>query len=175
MAYDRFVAICQPLHYSTKMTIRKAVLLWSAAVAYPIFTVTYALALTAQLPLCGNKLNRIFCANRAVVHHSCGDRTHSDIFGYFVFFTTIFIPLFFVLFSYIRILIVCKRGSAEVRRKAVQTCVPHLVTFVVYSCSVFVEMSMTQFSTGQVNPVVTAIISLEYLMVPSINNPLFTD
>ncbi|KAJ0006015.1 hypothetical protein NQD34_015909 [Periophthalmus magnuspinnatus] len=172
MAYDRFVAICQPLHYHTKMTIRKAVFLWGIAVVYPVFTVTYALVLTSLLSLCGNELPRIFCANRAVVHHSCGDVTHSVIVGYIIFFTTIFVPLFFILSSYVQILIVCKRGSAELRGKALQTCLPHLVTFVVYSCSVFVEMSISQFNTGQINPVVTAIISLEYLMVPSINNPL---
>ncbi|XP_020783517.2 olfactory receptor 10A6-like [Boleophthalmus pectinirostris] len=172
MAYDRFVAICQPLHYHTKMTIRKALFLWGVAVAYPVVTVTYSLVLTTLLPLCGNQLHRIFCANRAVVHLSCGDTTHSVIVGYLIFFTTIFVPLFYILSSYMRILIVCKRGSAELRGKALQTCLPHLVTFVVYSCSVFIEMSISQFNTGQINPIVTAIISLEYLIVPSINNPL---
>ncbi|KAJ0006014.1 hypothetical protein NQD34_015908 [Periophthalmus magnuspinnatus] len=172
MAYDRFVAICQPLHYHTKMTIRKAVFLWGAAVVYPICTLTYAIALTSELPICENKLDRIFCANRAVVNNSCGDSTHGDIVGYFIIFSTVFIPLFFVLYSYLRILVECKRGSAELRGKALQTCLPHLVTFVTYSFSLFIEMAIAKYDTNTINPVISAILSLEYLMVPSINNPL---
>ncbi|XP_072300083.1 olfactory receptor 10R2-like [Eucyclogobius newberryi] len=172
MAYDRFVAICQPLHYHTKMSMRKTAILWGVAVVYPMFTLSYALALTSELPICDDKLHRIFCANRAVVNVSCGDSTHGDIVGYFVILTTVFIPLFFVLYSYVRILLVCKRGSAELRGKALQTCVPHLVTFVTYTCSIFIEMSIAKYDANQINPAITAILSLEYLIVPSINNPL---
>ncbi|XP_020783519.2 olfactory receptor 51L1-like [Boleophthalmus pectinirostris] len=161
MAYDRFVAICQPLHYHTKMTIRKALSLWGVGVIYP-----------AGLPLCGNKLPRILCSIWPVAKTSCVDTTHIYAVGQFVSVTTVFIPLFFVLFSYVRILIVCKRGSAELRGKALQTCVPHLVTFVTYSVSVFLELSLTRLDTNKINPIVTAVLSLEYLMVPSINNPL---
>ncbi|XP_020783520.2 olfactory receptor 51L1-like [Boleophthalmus pectinirostris] len=170
MAYDRFVAICQPLHYHTKMTIRKALTLWGVGVFYPACAIGYGVALSVQLPLCGNKLPRIFCSNWPVVKNSCVDTTHNNVVGQFVTVTTIFIPLLFVLFSYVRILIVCKRGSAELRGKALQTCLPHLVTFVTYSVSVFLELSLTRFD--KINPIVTAVLSLEYLMVPSINNPL---
>ncbi|XP_020783514.2 olfactory receptor 10A6-like [Boleophthalmus pectinirostris] len=172
MAYDRFVAICQPLHYHTKMTIRKALFLWGAAVVYSLITVGYAIAPTSELPICHDKIDRIFCANRAVVNNSCGDSTPSDIVGYLSVFITVFIPLFFVLYSYVRILIECKRGRAELRGKALQTCLPHVVTFVIYSFSLFIELAIAKYDTNQINPVISAILSLEYLLVPSINNPL---
>ncbi|XP_033842438.1 olfactory receptor 51I2-like [Periophthalmus magnuspinnatus] len=172
MAYDRFVAICQPLHYHTKMTIRKALSLWMTGISYPFVCCFVGMYLTVQLPLCGNKLPRIFCSNWPVVKNSCVDTTHNNAVGQFVTITTIFIPLLFVLFSYVQILIVCKTASAELRGKALQTCVPHLVTFVTYSFSVFLELSLTRFDTNKINPIVTAVLSLEYLMVPSINNPL---
>ncbi|KAJ0006016.1 hypothetical protein NQD34_015910, partial [Periophthalmus magnuspinnatus] len=172
MAYDRFVAICQPLHYHTKMTIRKALSLWMTGISYPFVCCFVVMYLTVQLPLCGNKLPRIFCSNWPVVKNSCVDTTHNNAVGQFVTVTTIFIPLLFVLFSYVQILIVCKTASAELRGKALQTCLPHLVTFVTYSFSVFLELSLTRFDTNKINPIVTAVLSLEYLMVPSINNPL---
>ncbi|CAL1581696.1 unnamed protein product [Knipowitschia caucasica] len=92
--------------------------------------------------------------------------------GRLVTITIIFIPMLFVLYSYLRILIVCKKGSAEVRGKALQTCVPHLVTFVSYSFSLFLDLSLSRLDTNKINPIITAVMSLEYLLVPSINNPL---
>uniref|UniRef100_A0A8C6WG55 Olfactory receptor n=1 Tax=Neogobius melanostomus TaxID=47308 RepID=A0A8C6WG55_9GOBI len=172
MAYDRFVAICQPLHYHTKMTVRKVFFLWTAAVVYPIFANGCGVTLTVELPLCGNKLPAVFCINWRVVANSCIDTTLNDIVGRFVTVTTVIIPLLFVLYSYMRILIVCKRGSAEVRGKALQTCVPHMVTFVTYSCSVFIELTLVRLDTNKINPIITAVLSMEYLIVPSINNPL---
>uniref|UniRef100_A0AAV2LJB9 G-protein coupled receptors family 1 profile domain-containing protein n=1 Tax=Knipowitschia caucasica TaxID=637954 RepID=A0AAV2LJB9_KNICA len=154
------------------MSVRRALSLWGAAVLYPLIIVTYSVSLTTQLALWGYKLHRIFCANRPIVNHACGETLHTTVPPTGTVFTTVSVPLFTVLYSYVRILVVCKRSNSEVRRKAVQTCVPHLVTFVVYCCSVFVEMAISQFNRGQINPVVAAIISLEYLMVPSINNPL---
>uniref|UniRef100_A0AAV2JW40 G-protein coupled receptors family 1 profile domain-containing protein n=1 Tax=Knipowitschia caucasica TaxID=637954 RepID=A0AAV2JW40_KNICA len=86
--------------------------------------------------------------------------------------TTIFVPLLFVLYSYIRILVVCRTGSVETRRKAWQTCLPHLVTFVTYSLCLFCELSITRFDSDSVDPYVVAVLSLEYLLIPSLNNPI---
>ncbi|KAF3843706.1 hypothetical protein F7725_002555 [Dissostichus mawsoni] len=81
MAYDRFIAICQPLHYHSKMTFK-----WVQC--YDGF----CLYLTVKLPLCGNKLNRIFCSNWPVVQLSCVDTTPNKVTGYFLT-VTIFIPI----------------------------------------------------------------------------------
>ncbi len=75
MAYDRFVAICQPLHYHSKMTFRIVQYLIIFAVLYPALACGLCLYLTVGLPLCGNKLHRLFCSNWPVVHLSCMDTT----------------------------------------------------------------------------------------------------
>lgn len=171
MAYDRFVAICQPLHYHTKMTMRKVVCLWAAAVVYPALALSCGVAILSQLYQCGHKIPRIFCGF-SHSNISCANTSKSEILGYFVFFTTVFIPLFSVLYSYLRILIVCRRGSNEARGKTLKTCVPHLVTFFTYSCLFFIEVLVTRFDSNKINPLVKVVLSLEYLMVSSINNPL---
>ncbi|KAK7938682.1 hypothetical protein WMY93_002008 [Mugilogobius chulae] len=114
MAYDRFVAICQPLHYHTKMTVRKTVTLWMTGVSYPFMCCSVGLYLTIQTPLCDNKLTRLFCTNWTVVKNSCVDTTLSNAF----------------------------------------------------------DLSLIRLETIKINPIITAVLSLEYLMVPSINNPL---
>ncbi|XP_067371950.1 olfactory receptor 51L1-like [Channa argus] len=172
MAYDRFVAICRPLHYHSKMTLRMVVKLWIFAVMYPACACGFGLYLTVRLPLCGHKLHRLFCSNWPVVRLSCVDTTVNNIVTLFVLIATLFIPLFFVLYTYLRILLVCRKSSSEFRGKVLQTCLPHIVTFVTYSFSVFCELSLTRFETDTLNPVITGVLSFEYLVIPPINNPL---
>ncbi|XP_028447256.1 olfactory receptor 10A3-like [Perca flavescens] len=172
MAYDRFVAICQPLHYHSKMTFKMVTHLVIFAVLVPAFAVGFMLYLTVRLPLCGNKLNRLFCSNWPVVQLSCVDTTLNNIVGQSLVITTIFIPLFFVLYTYLRILLVCRRSSSEFRGKALQTCLPHIVTFVNYCISVFCELLLSRYSIDEINPFVIVVLSLEFLIIPPINNPL---
>ncbi|KAK1902384.1 Olfactory receptor 10A7 [Dissostichus eleginoides] len=172
MAYDRFIAICQPLHYHGKMTFQKVQILVVVAVFYPVFTMGFCLYLTVKLPLCGNKLNRIFCSNWPVVQLSCVDTTPNKVTGHFLTVTSILMPLFFVLYTYLRILLVCRRRSSEFRGKALQTCLPHIVTFMTYSISLFCELSLTRIEADQLNPSITVILSLEYLIIPPLNNPI---
>ncbi len=172
MAYDRFVAICQPLHYHSKMTFRMVQQLLIFAVLYPAFAVGFCLYLSQRLPLCGNKLHRLFCSNWPVAQLSCVNTTLNNIVGRFVGMTTIFIPLFFVLYTYLRILLVCRRSSSELRGKALQTCLPHMVTFVNYSFSLFCELSLSRLEADAVNTFVIVVLSLESLIIPPISNPL---
>ncbi|XP_034741173.1 olfactory receptor 6N1-like [Etheostoma cragini] len=81
MAYDRFVAICQPLHYHSKMTFKMVTHLVIFAALYPVFAMGFGLYLNIRLPLCGNKLNRLFCSNWPVVQLSCVDTTLNNIVG----------------------------------------------------------------------------------------------
>ncbi|XP_018544689.1 olfactory receptor 10A6-like [Lates calcarifer] len=172
MAYDRFVAICQPLYYHSKMSFRTVIQLLIFAVLYPVFACGVCLYLTVQLPLCGNQLHRICCSNWSVVQLSCVDTTANNIAGRIVTITTIFIPLFFVLYTYLRILLVCRRSSSELKGKALQTCLPHIVTFVIFSFSLFCELSLSRLEADKVDPVIIVVLSLEYLIIPPINNPL---
>uniref|UniRef100_A0A3Q1IH74 G-protein coupled receptors family 1 profile domain-containing protein n=1 Tax=Anabas testudineus TaxID=64144 RepID=A0A3Q1IH74_ANATE len=173
MSYDRLVAICQPLHYHLKMTFSMVIRLWIFAVLYPACACGFGLYLTVRLPLCGNQLHRIFCSNLPVVRLSCVDTTLNNIVTqFFLAVTSIFTSMFFVLYTYLRILLVCRRSSSEFRGKALQTCLPHIVTFVNFCISVFIEISLNLYKTDEVSPFVIVVLSLEFLIIPPINNPL---
>ncbi|KAM6934091.1 olfactory receptor 51I2-like [Xenentodon cancila] len=172
MAFDRFVAICQPLHYSRKLTFKKVFSIIIFAELYPALTCGYLLYLSIRLPLCGNKVNRPFCTNWPIVQLSCVDTTVNDITGRVVAVTTIFIPLLFVLYTYLRILLVCRRSSSEFRWKALQTCLPHIVTFVNFSLSLFCEVSLNRAEVNELNTFIAVFLSLEFLVIPPIINPL---
>uniref|UniRef100_A0A3Q3JAB6 G-protein coupled receptors family 1 profile domain-containing protein n=1 Tax=Monopterus albus TaxID=43700 RepID=A0A3Q3JAB6_MONAL len=171
MAYDRFVAICQALHYHRKMTFRTVLLLLILAVLYPAWAFGYFFYQAIILPLCGNQLHKIFCTTWSIINLSCVDTTVISIVGQFVAMISIFIPLSFVLYTYLRILLVCRRSSSEFRGKALQTCLPHIVTFGNYCISLLCEFSLTMYNVDEVNTF-SVVLSLEFWIIPPIINPL---
>ncbi|XP_067371932.1 olfactory receptor 4B13-like [Channa argus] len=172
MAYDRFVAICQPLHYHSKMTFRKVLYLLVFIVLYPACMLGHLFYEFSHLPLCGYKVHRIFCTSWSIIQLSCVETAVLNVTGQFFGATLIFIPLFFVLYTYLRILLVCRKSSSKFRGKALQTCLPHMVTFVNFCISVFCEVSLSLYKVDEVNTFVIVVVSLEFLLIPPINNPL---
>ncbi|KAK2840452.1 hypothetical protein Q5P01_014192 [Channa striata] len=172
MAYDRFVAICQPLHYHSKMTGRTVSCLLILSVLYPVCILANFMHQSSNLPLCGYKLHRIFCTTWSIHQLSCVETAAKSITGQFIAVTTIFIPLSFVLYTYLRILLVCRKSLSEFRGKALQTCLPHIVTFVNFCISVFIDVLLNQYKVDEVNRLVIVVLSLEFLIIPPISNPL---
>ncbi|XP_036393552.1 putative gustatory receptor clone PTE03 [Megalops cyprinoides] len=172
MAYDRYAAICVPLQYNSIMTSKMITAMMGIAWIYPMFCLSLVIYFSIRLPLCGNEIERVFCANWSVVRLSCVGTELNNIVGFFITTTTVFLPLAFVLFSYIKILTVCQKSSKEFRKKAFQTCLPHLVTFINYSITMFCEITMTRFEGQKGLHVIAIILSLEFLIIPPILNPL---
>ncbi|KAM4608659.1 olfactory receptor 10A3-like [Polymixia lowei] len=172
MAYDRYIAVCQPLHYHIRMTSKMVFKLAAFAWIYPAFSVATCVYLSFRLPLCGNKIPKVFCANWPVVKLSCVATVINSIVGMLVSTSTVFLPLAFVLYTYIRILLVCRKGSSEFKSKVLQSCLPHIVSFVNYSITAFCDIALSRYNFEEVNPFVAVILSLEFVVIPPILNPL---
>ncbi|XP_053418521.1 olfactory receptor 4S1 [Nycticebus coucang] len=129
MAYDRYVAICRPLHYTTIMDRRKCGLLAGASwVAGFLHSILQTL-LTVQLPFCGpNEIDNFFCDVHPLLKLACAD---TYVVGLIVVANSGMISLvsFLVLIlSYMVILLNLRSRSAEGRRKALSTCSSHIIT-----------------------------------------------
>ncbi|KAL2096414.1 hypothetical protein ACEWY4_008562 [Coilia grayii] len=172
MAYDRYVAICEPLQYHNIMTQRKTFLLVLCAFSYSVFGVAVGLYLSVRLPLCGNQIDRLYCSNWSVVRLSCVSTLINNIWGFFLTVTTVFLPAGFILFTYMRILLVCHKSTAEFRGKALQTCLPHIVNFVTYSIAIFSDIALSRYEPGQILNAIVLIMSLEFIVIPPLLNPL---
>ncbi|XP_047457322.1 olfactory receptor 10R2-like [Mugil cephalus] len=172
MAYDRYVAVCHPLHYCSKLTPRVISKLVALATIYPAFSVATCVYLASRLPLCGNEIPKVFCANWNVVKLSCVPTDLNNLIGMLVSTTTVFLPLVFVLYTYARILLICRKRSSEFRSKVVQSCLPHVVTFVNYSITVFCDVALSRINLEELNPFLAIILSLEFVVIPPILNPL---
>lgn len=127
MAYDRYVAICKPLHYTSIMNMRVCNQLVVATWLGGLVHSTVQTLLTAQLPFCGpNEIDHYFCDVYPLLKLACSD---TRIVGALVVANTGMIALgcFVVLVvSYVIILVTLRTQSSEGRRKALSTCASHI-------------------------------------------------
>ncbi|XP_041654920.1 olfactory receptor 2A14-like [Cheilinus undulatus] len=172
MSYDRYLAICFPLQYNTLMTFNRAVIFIAVVWIYSFakFMITFLLSVT--LPLCGNVINSLYCHNYLVVKLACSDTQVNNIYGVFGTILTILVPLLPILFSYIKILKVCFSGSKQTRRKAVNTCTPHLTSLLNFSFGCMFEILQSRFNMAGVPSTVRIILSLYFLLIQPLLNPL---
>ncbi|XP_053761337.1 olfactory receptor 2B6-like isoform X1 [Panthera pardus] len=129
MSFDRFVAICRPLHYSVVMHQRLCLQLAAASWITGFGNSVWLSALTLQLPLCGRKeVDHFLCEVPALLKLSCVDTTANEAELFFVSVLFHLIPLTLILVSYAFIArAVLRIQSAEGRRKAFGTCGSHLI------------------------------------------------
>ncbi|XP_060109279.1 olfactory receptor 13H1-like [Heteronotia binoei] len=170
MAYDRFVAICSPLHYnlimSQKVCIMLAVSLWLSS-----FLLTIVPFFSMPARLCGhNVVNHFSCELQAVLKLACSD-THAN--GLIMLITSVFTLLFpfaFILLTYGRIgLAVLRIRSVEGRSKALSTCGSHLAVV-----GIFYGTAMAAYLRPQTKTFTDRekVVSIFYGVVTPMLNPL---
>ncbi|KAM4846156.1 olfactory receptor 5P6-like [Thomomys bottae] len=171
MAYDRFVAICNPLLYSTKMSTGVCVQLLMISYAGGFLNSCSFTACFYSLFFCGpNRVNHFFCDFAPLVELSCSDVSVPAIIpslssGFVIVSTVIVIAI-----SYIYILItILKMRSTEGRHKAFSTCTSHLTAVTLYygTITFIYVMPKSSFSTDQ-----NKVISVLYTVVIPMLNPI---
>ncbi|MBN3297293.1 O52D1 protein, partial [Amia calva] len=172
MAYDRYLSICHPLRYNSIMTPFKVTQLLVFVYMYPICIFSIHLCLTVRLPLCGSVIDKVHCDNWSVVKLSCVDITVNSVFGLFVTTVLLVPPILLSLYSYVRILAVCLNASKEARSKALQTCAPHLLTFINYCITSCFEVVYQRFEMAKLPHSVLVIMSINCLLSPPLLNPI---
>ncbi|XP_057634699.1 olfactory receptor 13A1-like [Chionomys nivalis] len=170
MAYDRYVAICRPLHYSMLMSRPVCVLLAGSVWAISATNSSLNTYLMARLHFCGpNQIRHFFCEIPALLLLSCSPTTLNNImtviadvyFGVINFLFTM-ISYSFIIASILRI------RSAEGKKRAFSTCSAHLVVVILYySTVIYTYVQPGSGSSG--NSKVAALI---YTAVSPTLNPL---
>ncbi|XP_035857001.1 olfactory receptor 11A1-like [Sander lucioperca] len=172
MSYDRYLAICYPLQYNTRMTYKKVAMLIAVTWLVPLIGVAVTISLSVPLQLCGNIINKVYCDNYLVVKLACSDTRVNNIYGLCYTVISIIIPLLLILYTYIKIFKVCYSGSKQTRQKAVSTCTPHLASLLNFSFSCLFEIVQSRFDMSNVPIMLRIILSLYFLTCQPIFNPL---
>ncbi|XP_042702350.2 olfactory receptor 52R1-like [Chrysemys picta bellii] len=173
MAFDRYVAICNPLRHSTILTnpfvakIGLAVVLRGGMVALP-----YPF-LVSQWPYCTtNIIAQPFCTHTAVVKLACADTRVNSYYGFFVLFCVFGLDGIFITISYIQILrAIFSLPTKDARLKTFGTCGSHLcVILASYIPGLFI--SLMYWSGLNVPGHIHVLIANLYIFMPPMLNPI---
>ncbi|NXV71426.1 O14AG protein, partial [Atlantisia rogersi] len=128
MAYDRYVAICHPLHYGTLLGSRACVYMSAAAWGSGFLHAVLHTANTFSLPLChGNAVAQFFCEIPQILKLSCSDTYLSEYVVIAVSACLYFVCFVFIVVSYVQIFrAVLRIPSQQGQHKAFSMCLPHL-------------------------------------------------
>ncbi|XP_045418072.1 olfactory receptor 13C7-like [Lemur catta] len=173
MAYDRYVAICQPLRYLELMSgqacMQMAVLSWGTGFANSLLQSILAW----RLPFCGhNVINHFFCEILAVLKLACGDISLNALTLMVAAVFLTLAPLLLICLSYIFILAAILRiPSAAGRRKAFSTCSAHLTVVVIFYGTIL----FMYLKPKAKDPKLDKIIALFYgVVTPSLNPIIYS-
>ncbi|KAM6158205.1 olfactory receptor 10Q1-like [Rhynchocyon petersi] len=144
MAYDRYVAICHPLHYTLIMTQKLCVQMVVGALGLALFLSLQLTALIFTLPFCGHRreINHFLCDVPPVLRLACADIHVHQAVLYVVSILVLTVPFVLISVSYSFItLAILRISSAEGRKRAFSTCSSHLtVVLLQYGCCAVVYL-----------------------------------
>ncbi|XP_052568177.1 olfactory receptor 469 [Peromyscus californicus insignis] len=171
MAYDRFVAICNPLLYSTKMSTCVCIQLLVGSYIGSLLNASSFIISFFSLLFCGpNRVNHFFCDLAPLVELSCSSGSVPIVPASFCSAFVIIVTVFVIAVSYTYILItILKMRSTEGRHKAFSTCTSHLtaVTLFYGTITFIYAMPKSSYSTDQ-----NKVVSVFYMVVIPMLNPL---
>ncbi|XP_035170364.1 olfactory receptor 14A16-like [Oxyura jamaicensis] len=180
MAYDRYVAICKPLHYGSLLGSRACAQMAAAAWGSGFLSAVLHTANTFSLPLCqGNAVDQFFCEIPQILKLSCSDAYLREV-GVVVFSvslpvglnhnTVLFACSIFIVISYIQVFrVVLRVPSEHGQHKAFSTCLPHLAVVSLFISTVmFAYLKPSSISS----PSLDMVVAVLYSVVPPAVNPL---
>ncbi|XP_036922841.1 olfactory receptor 7A17-like [Sturnira hondurensis] len=170
MAYDRYVAICHPLHYTVIMNPRLCGLLILVSWIISILNSLLESLMVLQLSFCSDlEIPHFFCELKEVVQLACSDTFSNDIVMYFSAGLLAGGPFTGILYSYSKIVSsICAISSAHGKYKAFSTCASHIsVVFLFYGTVLGVYLG----SAGTHSSQSSATASVLYTVVTPMLNP----
>ncbi|XP_009975682.1 PREDICTED: olfactory receptor 52K2-like [Tauraco erythrolophus] len=173
MSFDRYVAICNPLRYTTILTSSRTMQIGLLSLARGAGVMTPLMCLLTSLPYCKTRvIPHSYCEHMAVVKLACADPSASDLYSLVVATLLVGTDSAFITFSYGMILrSVMRLPSQEARLKALRTCGSHISVILLFYIGGLLSMYLQMFSFG-LPPHVQVLVADFYLTVPPMLNPL---
>ncbi|XP_044858540.1 putative olfactory receptor 52P1 [Mauremys mutica] len=173
MAFDRYVAICNPLRYATILTNARIAKLGLVGLIRSVLFILPLPLLLSRQPFCANRIiPHTYCDHMAVVKMSCGDTTINRTYGLVVAFVVVGLDLMLVALSYgLIIRAVLRISSKKAHWKALNTCTAHICVMMI-SCTLSLFSILTHRFGQGIAPHVHIILANLYFLVPPMLNPI---
>ncbi|CAM2096020.1 unnamed protein product [Caretta caretta] len=173
MAFDRYVAICNPLRYSTILTNARIAKLGLVGLIRAVLFILPLPLLLSRLPFCANRIiPHMYCDHMAVAKMSCGNITVNRMYGLVIAFVVIGLDLLFVALSYgLIIRAIIRISSKKACQKALNTCTSHICVMLM-SCILLLFSSLTHRFGQGIATHIHIILATLYFLVPPMFNPI---
>ncbi|XP_070282909.1 olfactory receptor 51F2-like [Myotis yumanensis] len=173
MAFDRFVAISNPLRYASILTDLKIAQIGVAIITRGTVILTPMVLLLKRLSYCRNHvLHHSYCFHPDVMKLSCTDTRINSAVGLTALITTAGVDSVFIILSYVLIIkTVLSIASSKERKKAFNTCISHIGAVAVFYIPL-ISLSFVHRFGNQAPPYVHTMIANAYLLIPPVMNPI---
>ncbi|XP_026541448.1 putative olfactory receptor 14L1 [Notechis scutatus] len=170
MAYDRYIAICNPLQYEIIMNKKACTKMVASAWIASFLNAILHTTATFTIPFCSNIINQFYCEIPYLLKIACPGLYLTEV-GIIMFSSTLGFGCFvFVIFTYVHIFsAVLKIPSTQGRKKSFSTCLPHLIIFSLFLFTAcFAYLRNISDSPSHLD----FIITIMYSIIPSMLNPI---
>lgn len=170
MAYDRYVAICNPLQYNTVMNMGVCFQMAACAWATGFFNAMLHSASTFSMTFCSNVINQFFCEIPQLLKLACNDSYMAEMSVNAFAACEAFACFVFIMYSYVQIFTnVLRISSVQGRKKALSTCLPHLIVVSLFVCTGTLAYVCP---TNNAPKDLVMLIAVMYTMLPPMMNPV---
>ncbi|XP_059586584.1 olfactory receptor 14A16-like [Alligator mississippiensis] len=171
MAYDRYIAICKPLHYEIIMNRRACVQMAACAWAASVIYSALHTGNTFSLPFChSNIINQFFCEIPQLLKLSCSDTYRRELAAILLSIFLVLGCFVFIVVSYVQIFTAVWRiPSEQGQQKAFSTCIPHLLVVSLFISTVGIAYLKPVSDSPSPLDLLAAVL---YSVVPPLMNPV---
>ncbi|KAM9311417.1 olfactory receptor 2B6-like [Gastrophryne carolinensis] len=170
LAYDRYIAICYPLHYTKIINRDACVKMLASTWVCGLLAINPIFCLTWNLPFCDNVINHFFCELPGILSLGCGNVANIQLGVFIVGIMVLITPITFILVTYIKILgVIFKISSSAGWNKTFSTCGSHIiVASMFYGSAVAAYMKPQTKATHDTDK----LLAIFYNIVTPMMNPL---
>ncbi|XP_078510091.1 olfactory receptor 5V1-like [Lissotriton helveticus] len=171
MAFDRYMAICNPLHYSTIINRNLCMLLAAGTWLFGLLNSIPHTVLVSRLNYCGSHtINHFFCDLSALLKLSCTNTQNVEMLTYILGAVVALVPFLFIAASYLNIICsILKIQSTQGRQKTFSTCASHFTVVIVYYGSLCLTYMRP---TSKYSKYDDKLMSLMYIAIAPLCNPI---
>ncbi|XP_033471956.2 olfactory receptor 6N2-like [Epinephelus lanceolatus] len=170
MAYDRYVSICKPLQYPTIMRKTTVCIFLALAWFVPACQLVAHTTMSFDEKLCRFTLKAVFCNNSIYKLH-CSTSRALTILGLVILLNVSFFPMLFILSTYAQIFRITYQSCRKVRKKAAETCLPHLLVLINFSLLCTYNVIIARLESD-ITKLANLIMTLQLVLYHPLVNPI---